>query len=90
MMKKAYAKPLIEIETYELSASIAQSCGNNLTLGPGTQTQPVCKEYEGDWDVFSIVPGIGVMSTGGKPFYTDTPDICDCYVQSGNGILFSS
>ena len=33
-MKKTYAKPVIEIEAYTLSASLAATCGSTISLGP--------------------------------------------------------
>ena len=89
-MKKIYAKPLIEIETYELSASIAASCGSKVSLGPEAPGKPVCSEFEDAFDMFAFIPGVGIQSTGGTPFYSDGAANCDCYYSSGGGVYFTS
>ena len=89
-MKKIYAKPLIEIETYELSASIAASCGSKVSLGPEAPGKTVCSEFEDAFDMFAFIPGVGIQSTGGTPFYSDGAANCDCYYSSGGGVYFTS
>ena len=90
-MKKCYAKPIVEIETYELSASIAANCGSVIHFGPEAPGKEVCEEFKGAFDVMSIKPGYSVMSTGGTPFYTDVENCgCDCYYSSGGNIYFTS
>lgn len=90
-MKKTYTKPLIEIEAYELSASIAANCGNVITLGPGipgSQEYEQCKEFINS-GFLSIIPGVGIMSAD-KPFYADGAANCDCYYSSGGKGYFTS
>ena len=89
-MKKIYAKPMIEIETYELSASIAASCGSKVSLGPEAPGKTVCSEFEDAFDMFAFIPGVGIQSTGGTPFYSDGSANCDCYYSSGGGLYFTS
>lgn len=90
-MKKIYSKPLIEIESYELSASIAQNCGSKISLGPGAPGYQVCDEFEDAWEVFSFIPGLGIQAAGeGKPFYEDGSAKCTCYYSSGGGTYFTS
>lgn len=89
-MKKIYAKPMIEIETYELSASIAASCGSKVSLGPEAPGKTVCSEFEDAFDMFAFIPGVGIQSTGGTPFYSDGAANCDCYYSSGGGVYFTS
>ena len=90
-MKKSYIKPLIEIETYALNASIAASCGNKVTLGPETPGYEVCKEFEDAFEVFAVIPGLGIQSEiAGTPFYSDGKANCDCYYSSGGGLYFTS
>ena len=90
-MKKTYAKPLIEIETYQLCASIAASCGTPVSLGPGAGSHEVCEEFKDAWETFAVIPGIGIQSEGaGTPFYNDGSAHCDCYHSSGGGNYFTS
>ena len=58
-MKKAYSKPVIEIEAYELSASIASSCGSKVTLGPEAPGKTTCEEFKDAFEVFAVIPGVG-------------------------------
>lgn len=88
-MKKIYEKPMIEIETYVLSASIAANCKNTVNLGPGVEgIHEVCSAYDGAFDVFSKNPN--ARSTGGTPFYSDYTAGCDCYYTSGGNGYFTS
>ena len=89
-MKKAYTKPLIEIEAYELNASIAANCGNVVSLGPEAPGKRVCDEFKDAFEVFAVIPGLGIQSTGGTPFYSDGAANCDCYYSSGGGVYFTS
>lgn len=89
-MKKAYHKPLIEIERYELNASIAANCGRVISLGPEAPGKTICDEFKDAFEVFSVIPGLGIQSTGGTPFYSDNSANCDCYYSSGGGIYFTS
>ena len=90
-MKKTYAKPVIEIETYALSASIAASCASPITFGPGGGSHEVCDEFKDNWETFAVIPGIGIQSnTPGQPFYNDNAAECDCYYSSGGGIYLTS
>lgn len=91
-MKKTYTKPLIEIEAYELSASIAANCGNVVTLGPGIpgSTEYIqCDEFKNS-GFMSLTPEFGVNSTGNVPFYSDGAKNCDCYYTSGGMGYFTS
>ena len=93
-MKKIYSKPLIDIEAYELNASIAANCGSVISLGPeciGVDEGSVCKELKDGYEVHSVIPGLGIQSvTGGTPFYNDGSANCDCYYQSGGSGYFTS
>lgn len=91
-MKKTYSKPVVEIETYALSASIAASCGETVSLGPEAPGKVVCDEFKDAFEVvsFTMRPGISTMSTGGTPFYADESAGCDCYYSSGGGVYFTS
>ena len=87
-MKKIYEKPMVEIETYVLSASIANTCGNTVSLGPEAPGKVVCDEFKDAFEVFSMNPKL--RSTGGTPFYSDGSANCDCYYSSGGGTYFTS
>lgn len=89
-MKKSYTKPMVEIEVYELSASIAANCGTIVKLGPEAPNKEVCSEFDDAFEVLAITPGIGIMSTGGTPFYADGAANCDCYYSSGGEGYFTS
>ena len=85
-MKREYVKPMIEIERYELDASIAANCGNTVTLGPGDYDDYVCKEFEDAFDVASYS-----ARSAGTPFYDGTTGpVCDCYYSSGGNGYFTS
>ena len=84
-MKKIYEKPMIEIETYVLSASIAANCVDSVTLGPEAPGYTPCRDYDGSFDVFSS----GKAKTAVEvPFYNN--EICDCYYSSTGGNYMTS
>lgn len=85
-MKKLYAKPMIEIESYVLSDAIAAGCGKTVNLGPQGLTIDACSDFEGSFDVKTVNPN--AKSIGGTtPFYSDGQADCDCYYSSG-GITY--
>ena len=73
-MKKQYMKPSIELEVYELDASIAGNCQVVVKVGPEMGDHAMCEGYE---DPF----GRATFSLRSRPynvnFYADTG--CDCY-----------
>ena len=85
-MKKAYSKPLLEIEVYELNTNIASNCGVEVSLGPEAPGKDVCDEFKDAFEVFSLEPRVA----GGTPFYDDGAAHCDCYYSSGGGLYFTS
>ena len=90
-MKKTYAKPVIEIEAYTLSASLAATCGNTVSLGPEAPGKTTCDEFKDAFEVVSVIPGIGIMGiTKNTPFYADGAANCDCYYTSGGQGYFTS
>lgn len=87
-MKKAYSKPSIEIEVYELSASIASNCGDTVSLGPEAPGYEICDEFK---DAFDVVTTYGLLRTEKRtPFYSDGAANCDCYYSSGGAGYFTS
>lgn len=90
-MRKAYVKPMVEIETYELSASIAANCQTIVSLGPEVTGYVTCEEFRKGFEVvININPGYSTMSTGGKPFYSAEAGNCDCYYSSGGYVYLTS
>lgn len=89
-MRKVYMRPTIEIEAYELSASIASNCSSVVTMGPEDYSGNICSEFEDSFDVQSYRPGISLFSAG-TPFYDGTTGpVCDCYYTSGGSGYFTS
>lgn len=80
-MKAGYEKPMIEFDEYELNTAIAVGCQSIISLGPGDDEHPVCKEYEPDFGPR--------MRTYAIPdnFYEDS---CTCYLSAGVGTLMTS
>lgn len=90
-MRKTYMKPVIEIEAYQLNASIAQNCGIVISLGPEAGDKKICDEFKDAFEVFTVIPGVGIQTTGGgTPFYSDGSANCDCYYSSGGSLYFTS
>lgn len=93
-MRKPYAKPVIEIETYHLSASIAANCSSVINVGPGipgadqTGEFRQCDDFK-DSGFLSFIPGLSVQSAN-KPFYSTGEAGCDCYYTSGGHGYFTS
>lgn len=85
-MKKAYSKPLLEIEVYELNTNIAANCGSKVSFGPEAPGKEVCDEFKDAFEVFSL----DARAVGGTPFYDDGAAHCDCYYSSGGGLYFTS
>ena len=89
-MKKTYIKPQVIFEKYELNASIASGCTNIVNLGPGNDElgYNMCSEYDDSWEIslYSWQPGDNMdgMQTN---FY---PETCDCYLDAGEGLMFTS
>ena len=92
-MKKSYTKPLIEIETYELSASIANTCSHKVNVGPGvpgSNEYTQCSDFSDSGFLMSIIPSLEIQAQKGIPFYSDGAANCDCYYTSGNHGYFTS
>lgn len=83
-MKAGYKKPVIEIEKYELNASVAANCGWVVNVGPGYGDESACEDFEGSWDV-----EIATFSLK-KSFYETVSSGCDCYYSSGGEGYFTS
>lgn len=80
-MKAGYEKPTIEFDEYELNTAIAAGCQTIVSLGPGDDTHPVCKEYEPDFGPQTYARSLPLN------FYEDS---CTCYLSAGVGTLMRS
>mgnify|MGYP005808562777 CR=1 FL=1 len=89
-MKKSYAKPQAAVETFEVNTSIASGCQFKVNLGPGDPDKgyQACDGYDPGFDIslYAWQPGdhMGPVQTN---FY---PDTCDCYLDAGEGAMFTS
>lgn len=79
-MKKVYEAPEVEIELYELDASIASNCEVTVTFDPEQ-----CPDMfpGGEFETYSM------RSTNTPVFYEDS-GTCDCYYNSNGGTYFNS
>lgn len=94
MSKKKYIKPAVEIENYVLNMKVATGCGEGIiNLGPGDEYHDPCSD--------ALFPtGTGNRTIGDtsweegdhvRPVKTNFyPESCDCYLTSGDGIVFTS
>lgn len=81
-MKIGYEKPMIEFEEYELNTAIAAGCQSIVTLGPGDDYNPVCKEYnQSPWSMHRSSDPTDVT------FYDGS---CSCYLSSVGSTLLTS
>ena len=88
-MRKAYTKPALEVEEYQLNKAIATNCDPIITLGPGAPNHDVCPEFDGAFEI-SLEEAPSMNSSGNVPFYNDGSAGCDCYYTSGGNSYFSS
>lgn len=89
-MKKMYTSPVIEIESYNLSDSIAANCETIRNFGPGTPggTIEVCTGFTPIPTLPFSAGGNDIMSTS---FYDGNKGpVCDCYYTAGGEGYFSS
>ena len=77
-MKKVYEAPLLEVEAYELNASIANHCGIVVSNGPALGEHEQCEDYG---DPFATRAGTYSLPKNVQ-FYEDTN--CDCYTTGGD------
>ncbi len=82
-MKLKYEKPMLEVENYELDASIASNCQMVVNSGPAHPEHSPCEDY------YELI-GLPMPNTYGVNRYNvDFYDDCDCYY-SASGIFFTS
>lgn len=78
-MKKTYVAPNLEIERYELDASIASHCGIVVHNGPALGNHHLCDDYN---DPFATSGASTYALPHNVQFYEDTN--CDCYTTGGD------
>ena len=78
-MKKVYEAPLLEVEAYELNASIANHCGIVVSNGPALGDHVQCDDYHDPFET-SAASTYGLKKN--VQFYDD--DTCDCYTTGGD------
>ena len=86
-MRKVYEKPVVEVELYQLSQSIATACATVVSLGPGLpddSSVAVCEEYSVDTGSRSSASTADTWLYDGTFYSTDT---CSCYHSLGDGTL---
>lgn len=83
-MKKVYEAPTLEIEIYELDASIASNCKTVVTMGPeASDAQKVCDDY------YEKSGEPRTMTAAKAAYNIEFWESCDCYY-SANGTFFTS
>lgn len=78
-MKKTYVAPNLEIERYELDASIASHCCIVVSNGPEMGNHTQCQDYQDPFGTYSMR---GTEPVYNVQFYEDTN--CDCYTTGGD------
>lgn len=82
-MKKAYVKPMVQFEEFELNTAIAAGCESTVSLGPGDAANPVCKEYDqSPWSLRGRASDPLDIT-----FYEGS---CSCYLSSVGSTLLTS
>ncbi len=82
---KAYMKPQIEVEVYQLQQDIAQNCHIVVHMGPSEGGHPVCEDYK---PPFMSMNTYAAKRPVNVSFFEDTN--CDCYYSATNGQYFTS
>lgn len=86
-MKKIYEAPALEIETYQLDASIASNCAVVVTMGDygGGEGEPACNDY---LEMVGLPPITSFsLRAHNVNFWEHT---CDCYTTAGGEGFFTS
>lgn len=86
-MKKPYQAPALELELYELNASIASNCSVVVTNGPKVGNHELCDDYVDPFDTQTqrVTTFSGPYNV---QFYEDTN--CDCYYSSSDNGYWTS
>ena len=84
-MKKAYVKPDLEYENYELDAAIATGCTYKVNLGPGDMQNDTCSDYAQPLSAGRMRSAASDTIVGS--FYEGS---CSCYLSAGGEGLTTS
>lgn len=89
-MKKAYEKPYVLVENYELSTNIASNCSLVVEMGPeGPDAIKVCDDYYEKTGETKPENGIAMFSLPHNvQFWSE--ESCDCYYSAGDSGCFTS
>ncbi|MBE6949034.1 MAG: hypothetical protein E7456_04230 [Ruminococcaceae bacterium] len=85
-MKKNYIAPSMEVELFELDASIAANCEIIVSNGPAIGIHSQCHDYV---DPFASAFSARTINSNVN-FYEDTTQVCDCYTTGGAGAYWTS
>ena len=84
-MKKTYVAPNLEIELYELNASIASNCNLVVDMGPeGPGAIEVCQDY---YDKTGETRPATFSLPHNVQFWSE--ETCSCYYSAGDGCFTS-
>lgn len=83
-MKKVYNTPAVEVELYQLDASIALNCATKVTLGPAYDGYTACEDFYDDSGVWAAR-----SASMGTSFYEEGT-VCTCYYSSSGKGYFTS
>lgn len=86
-MKKIYEAPTLEIELYQLDASIASNCATVVTMGDygGGNGEPACDDY------LEKVGKLDSSTWSLRPYNVSFwENSCDCYTTAGGDGYFTS
>lgn len=86
-MKKYYTKPVLMMEDFTLSQSIAHNCGKNLDFSLATL------KYKGScgWDLmWDGVVDKNVQDTDGDVLFLDGQNVCSFKTESFDGICYNN
>lgn len=81
-MKKVYIAPTVEIERYELNASIASNCGIVVNNGPAVGNHEQCTVFDDPFVMSEQSAKSTYSAVYNVQFYEDTN--CDCYYTAGD------
>lgn len=88
-MKKTYVAPNLEIELYELNASIASNCALVVQMGPqGPGAIEVCDDYYAKTGE-SRDPSTAALYSLPHNVQFWSEETCDCYYSAGAGCFTS-
>lgn len=86
-MKKVYTKPVLMMEDFTLSQSIAHNCGDNLDWNNATL------KYRGScgWDLMlNGVVDSGVQDTDGDVLFLDSQSVCTFKTLEFEGVCYNN